>query len=76
MGLFTAMARPLLQVQQGLHLVTGGLGGLGLVAAEELVSLGAPGLVLTSRSGRVAEGQKRLQEQLRRLQLLEGLRLG
>lgn len=31
------------QVKQGLQLVTGGLGGLGLVAAEELVALGAPG---------------------------------
>eukprot|EP00913_Durusdinium_trenchii_P002894 g2681.t1 len=30
-------------------------------------------LLLTSRSGRVAEGQKRLQEQLRRLQLLPGV---
>eukprot|EP00434_Breviolum_minutum_P017896 symbB.v1.2.015788.t1/scaffold1186.1/size133168/6 len=61
------------QVKAGLQLVTGGLGGLGLVAAEELVSLGAPGLLLTSRSGRVAEGQKRLQDQLKRLQLLPGL---
>lgn len=26
-----------------MQLVTGGLGGLGLVAAEELVALGAPG---------------------------------
>ena len=32
------------QVKAGLQLVTGGLGGLGLVAAEELVSLGAPGV--------------------------------
>ena len=30
-------------MKAGLQLVTGGLGGLGLVAAEELVSLGAPG---------------------------------
>ena len=35
--------RPSLQVKAGLQLVTGGLGGLGLVAAEELVALGAPG---------------------------------
>lgn len=32
------------QVKACLQLVTGGLGGLGLVAAEELVSLGAPGV--------------------------------
>eukprot|EP00438_Fugacium_kawagutii_P013939 Skav203405 [mRNA] locus=scaffold1743:152763:160037:- [translate_table: standard] len=31
------------QVKAGMQLVTGGLGGLGLVAAEELVALGAPG---------------------------------
>ncbi|CAJ1333643.1 unnamed protein product [Effrenium voratum] len=61
------------QVKKGLQVVTGGLGGLGLVAAEELAALGAPGLMLTSRSGRVAAGQKRLEEQLRRLQGLPGL---
>ena len=36
------------QVKQGLQLVTGGLGGLGLVAAEELVALGAPGAEMSS----------------------------
>ncbi|CAE7183438.1 pikAI, partial [Symbiodinium microadriaticum] len=60
-------------VKKGVQIVTGGLGGLGLVAAEELAALGAPGLLLTSRSGRVAEGQKRLEEQLRKLQALPGL---
>ncbi|ABW15127.1 Beta-ketoacyl synthase [Parafrankia sp. EAN1pec] len=34
------------------YLVTGGLGGLGLVTAQKLVDLGAKRLVLTSRSGR------------------------
>jgi len=37
--------------------VTGGLGGLGLVAAREVAELGAPSLVLTSRSGKVPGGQ-------------------
>eukprot|EP00931_Biecheleriopsis_adriatica_P047752 TRINITY_DN27548_c0_g2_i1.p1 TRINITY_DN27548_c0_g2~~TRINITY_DN27548_c0_g2_i1.p1 ORF type:complete len:4734 (-),score=1179.49 TRINITY_DN27548_c0_g2_i1:215-14152(-) len=62
-------------VRAGLQLVTGGLGGLGLVAAEELAVLGAPGLLLTSRSGRIAEGQKVLEEKLRWLQALPGLKV-
>ncbi|MEU1406076.1 SDR family oxidoreductase [Streptomyces sp. NPDC005728] len=37
------------------YLVTGGLGGLGLVTARKLVALGARHLTLVSRSGRAAE---------------------
>ncbi|CAK9102638.1 unnamed protein product [Durusdinium trenchii] len=43
--------RDALQVNLGTALLTGGLGGLGLVAAQELVELGASRLILTSRSG-------------------------
>jgi len=45
------------KLPEGLHIVTGGLGGLGLVAAQQLAELGAPKILLTSRSGRVPEGQ-------------------
>ncbi|MCZ0986352.1 KR domain-containing protein [Streptomyces diastatochromogenes] len=37
------------------YLVTGGLGGLGLVTARKLVALGARHLTLVSRSGRATE---------------------
>jgi 3-oxoacyl-(acyl-carrier-protein) synthase/thioesterase domain-containing protein len=49
------------------HLVTGGLGGLGLRAAEELVAHGSRCLILTSRTGRVARGGQGLERQLRSL---------
>jgi hypothetical protein len=38
---------------EGLALVTGGLGGLGLVTAEALVEAGAQCVVLVSRSGSI-----------------------
>ncbi|MFE9999925.1 SDR family oxidoreductase [Streptomyces avermitilis] len=38
------------------YLVTGGLGGLGLVTARKLVALGARHLTLVSRSGKATEG--------------------
>ena len=42
----------------GTYIVTGGLGGLGLLSARVLVSAGAKRIVLVSRSGKVAyEGQ-------------------
>merc|ERR1712161_180032 len=52
----------------GVSIITGGLGGLGLVTAETLVELGATHVVLISRSGKVKnyEGQD-LQKRLNRL---------
>merc|ERR1711957_283389 len=52
----------------GISIITGGLGGLGLVTAETLVELGATHVVLISRSGKVKnyEGQD-LQKRLNRL---------
>eukprot|EP00931_Biecheleriopsis_adriatica_P000080 TRINITY_DN100097_c0_g1_i1.p1 TRINITY_DN100097_c0_g1~~TRINITY_DN100097_c0_g1_i1.p1 ORF type:complete len:171 (-),score=47.16 TRINITY_DN100097_c0_g1_i1:135-614(-) len=49
-------------------LITGGLGGLGCIATYELAAAGAPYVVTTSRSGRIAAGQPELvqmQENLR-----------
>ena len=40
-------------VKNGAYAITGGLGGLGLRAAAMLVALGATGIALSSRSGRV-----------------------
>ncbi|CAK0831545.1 unnamed protein product, partial [Prorocentrum cordatum] len=54
----------------GAHLVTGGLGGLGLVAAQELAALGARTLVLVSRSGKPV---KELTGRLDLLQSVKGL---
>lgn len=48
-------SRDVLQGQiPGASLVTGGLGGLGLLAAQQLAELGAKTLILASRSGRAA----------------------
>mmetsp|Transcript_61102 Transcript_61102/g.172243 ORF Transcript_61102/g.172243 Transcript_61102/m.172243 type:complete len:220 (+) Transcript_61102:98-757(+) len=41
-------------------LVSGGLGGLGLLASYELAMSGAPYVATTSRSGRIAGGQREL----------------
>eukprot|EP00440_Ansanella_granifera_P010069 gb/GFBE01010924.1/.p1 GENE.gb/GFBE01010924.1/~~gb/GFBE01010924.1/.p1 ORF type:complete len:163 (+),score=44.02 gb/GFBE01010924.1/:1-489(+) len=51
-------------------LITGGLGGLGVLATYELAAAGAPYVVTTSRSGRIASGQPELvqmQENLRQM---------
>mmetsp|Transcript_6006 Transcript_6006/g.13666 ORF Transcript_6006/g.13666 Transcript_6006/m.13666 type:complete len:161 (+) Transcript_6006:58-540(+) len=51
-------------------LITGGLGGLGILATYELAAAGAPYVVTTSRSGRIAAGQPelvQLQENLRQM---------
>ena len=40
----------------GSHLLTGGLGGLGLVTAKWLAESGAGRLILASRSGAIAPG--------------------
>jgi acyl transferase domain-containing protein/NADPH:quinone reductase-like Zn-dependent oxidoreductase/acyl carrier protein len=52
--------------------ITGGLGGLGLLTAKTLVDLGASHIFLVSRSGRVAYADQGLEEDL--LWLLEGQR--
>ena len=46
-----AQGRPALVRAGGVYLITGGLGGLGLIAAAELAEQGAGMLVLASRSG-------------------------
>jgi len=49
------------------YLISGGLGGLGLRAAEAFVGQGSAYLVLASRSGRVARAGQGLEKQLRML---------
>ena len=55
---------------KGAVLVTGGLGGLGIVTAEALVEAGARCVVLASRSGKVKYSDQGLDE---RLEALQGL---
>ena len=57
-------------IAEGAQIVSGGLGGLGLVAARQLAELGASALVLTSRSGKVPEGQG-LEEHLAWIEAIE-----
>ena len=45
-------------LDSGAQLLSGGLGGLGLLTARLLVERGAAQLVLTSRSGRVQQGSE------------------
>ena len=49
---------------RGTYVITGGLGGLGLRAAELVLDRGASSVVLASRSGRVARGGQGLEAQL------------
>ena len=57
---------------QGCVLVTGGLGGLGIVTAEALVEAGARCVVLCSRSGKIKRSDQGLQERLDALQSTSG----
>ena len=52
----------------GAHLITGGLGGLGLRTASLAVQNGASALVLASRSGNVARDGQGLDNQLKEIQ--------
>lgn len=54
--------------EDGAVLVTGGLGGLGIVTAEALVEAGVSCVVLASRSGRVSREGQGLQERLEALE--------
>jgi len=49
----------------GAYIITGGLGGLGLLTAKVLVEVGVKCLVLLSRSGKVSYEGQGLEEQLR-----------
>ena len=51
--------------RMGAYVITGGLGGLGLLTAKVLINLGAKRLVLLSRSGKVPYKGQGLEEQLR-----------
>ena len=52
---------------KGVVLITGGLGGLGIVTAEAVVEAGAPCVVLASRSGKVKYSDQGLDERLEAL---------
>ena len=51
----------------GVALVTGGLGGLGIVTAEALIETGMRCLILASRSGKVKYSDQNLENRLQRL---------
>lgn len=59
---------------EGAYLVTGGLGGLGILAAQQLADLGVQDLVLCSRSGKVPTGQG-LEARLKLLQESQAVRV-
>lgn len=54
-------------VAESVQLVTGGVGGLGYLAAEALVECGARRLVLTSRTGEAPPGQEGKIQELRQM---------
>jgi acyl transferase domain-containing protein/surfactin synthase thioesterase subunit/acyl carrier protein len=54
-----AVSKPLRLVDDATYLITGGLGGLGLLLAEWLVARGARHLLLTSRRGVLTEAAER-----------------
>ena len=56
----------------GTAVITGGLGGLGLVTAEVLVESGVRCVVLVSRSGRVKHSGQGLEKRLQSLQASTG----
>eukprot|EP00592_Proboscia_alata_P026888 CAMPEP_0194440454 /NCGR_PEP_ID=MMETSP0176-20130528/115953_1 /TAXON_ID=216777 /ORGANISM="Proboscia alata, Strain PI-D3" /LENGTH=110 /DNA_ID=CAMNT_0039264725 /DNA_START=45 /DNA_END=374 /DNA_ORIENTATION=+ len=51
-------------IKVGTALITGGLGGLGVLTAEVLCTLGIQCLVLVSRSGKIKYDEQGLQERL------------
>ncbi|CAL1148755.1 unnamed protein product [Cladocopium goreaui] len=57
------------------QLVTGGLGGLGLVTASALCDLGARSVLLCSRRGQVAAGDEVAQQQLEELKARPGVKV-
>ena len=59
----------------GTAVITGGLGGLGLVTAEVLVESGVRCVVLVSRSGRVKHSGQGLEERLQSLQASTGAKV-
>lgn len=61
-------------VASGTVVISGGLGGLGIVTAEALVEIGARTIVLCGRSGRVRSGQG-LHERLDALRAGRGIRI-
>src|SRR3990167_4516925 len=63
------------QLQEGVVLITGGLGGLGLVSAEALVECGAKLIILVSRSGTVKRSGQGLEDRLESLQNLKGVKI-
>lgn len=50
--------------RDGVAIITGGTGGLGLVTAEALVEMGVKNIVLSSRSGRISRGNQGLDVRL------------
>jgi len=63
----TPMARLPKSVAEGVAIITGGTGGLGLSMAEALVLLGAGTVVLCSRSGKPTRGNQGLDAKLTNL---------
>ena len=56
------------RLPEGCYIITGGLGGLGLVTAQVLVEMGASSLLLVSRSGQVQRTDQGLNAHLSALQ--------
>jgi hypothetical protein len=61
--------------QNGVALITGGLGGLGLVSAEALVEAGLHCIVLVSRSGTIKRSNQGLEQKLESLQSIPGVQI-
>jgi hypothetical protein len=59
----------------GVALITGGLGGLGLVSAEALVEAGLHCIVLVSRSGTIKRSNQGLEQKLESLQSIPGVQI-
>jgi NADP-dependent 3-hydroxy acid dehydrogenase YdfG len=61
--------------KNGVALITGGLGGLGLVSAEALVEAGLHCIVLVSRSGTIKRSNQGLEQKLESLQSIPGVQI-
>jgi acyl transferase domain-containing protein/acyl carrier protein/ribosomal protein S18 acetylase RimI-like enzyme len=58
---------PVYSGSDGVYIVVGGLGALGLLTCQVLIDLGVDKIVLVSRSGRVKPGEGVLEDQLRQI---------
>ena len=71
--LSTSNSNSAMTVRNGVYIITGGLGGLGLLTAQILIRMGVTRLILVSRTGKVNRQGQGLEVQLAEIQKQPGI---